>query len=300
MMQAPLFQSLFDDNQNLISIFDENDKLVYANQSYMDSFGLDTYAGMTWSDVMIHAYQHQKGTNIETNDIVAWVQDKKNRRGKDTFRTFELDFVDGRWILLTQQLTADNFLVCIAVDVSNFRAEERDLRISRDLALRESLTDSLTKVSNRRHIFSILESSINQLVHSEQRSFLAILDIDFFKKINDSLGHPFGDLVLQSFAKAISEHIKRSDSVGRVGGEEFIVLLKCANIAQAQQAIQRVLDTVQTPVMDSDLGKFTYSFSAGITPLLTTDSPNQAYDRADKLLLQAKSDGRARIYCSKP
>ncbi len=158
--------------------------------------------------------------------------------------------------------------------------------------------DSLTGVPNRRAFLKLTEEyfEINEQL-SENISIL-VVDIDNFKSINDKYGHPFGDEVLIQVANAIKLALRKGDYVARLGGEEFVVLLKNTNESEAKITAHRILDSIK-------LMKVYHSGKAvGCTVSIGGATSHQhpfefetLYDLADKSLYQAKSQGRNR-YCA--
>ena len=128
---------------------------------------------------------------------------------------------------------------------------------------------------------------------------LLILDNDHFKKINDVHGHPSGDAVLAHLAQLLKASLRNLDIVGRIGGEEFAVVLVEINAASAAPVIERLLDGIREsrlPLADGHLLQFTASI--GSTEILLGDTIGTAIQRADEALYMAKNTGRNR-HCSR-
>lgn len=120
-----------------------------------------------------------------------------------------------------------------------------------------------------------------------------MLDIDFFKSINDNFGHPIGDKILMHFSQFLQTHFRASDVVGRLGGEEFAILLPDTSINDALQVVERAIKSL-TSETSSDIQ---YSFSAGLASFpndITLDS-NWLLTQADRALYNAKSTGRNKV-----
>ena len=140
---------LHDASPLLIAVFDEEDRLRYANPAFRQALGLQPDEFMTWQDLMRLNHRQKVGTHIETKDFEAWLASARSRRGKRPYRAFEADRTDGRWNLMTESLSPDGWMLCVAVDITDLRADERSLRADRDGAWRAARTDALTGVSNR-------------------------------------------------------------------------------------------------------------------------------------------------------
>ena len=113
-----------------------------------------------------------------------------------------------------------------------------------------SLTDALTGLYNRRHLDTMLEREFLRAKRYGSDLSVAIIDIDFFKKVNDTYGHAVGDLVLKSIAKIIRGQLREYDIAGRYGGEEFSILLPFTKINEAQMVAERLRKTIENKVID--------------------------------------------------
>lgn len=185
-------------------------------------------------------------------------------------------------------------------DITHFVGIEQDIterkRLQEELQ-RLATTDSLTQLSNRRVFMSSLDKEFsrqqrNQIISSA----LIIIDLDNFKQINDNYGHSIGDQVLQHFAAAVRRTVRSIDIAGRIGGEEFAILLPDANQDDAKKFMSRLNNAILDTPIQSQYQPVCYTISAGITLLKETDTTSEnPFTRADNALYQAKNLGRDRI-----
>ena len=127
---------------------------------------------------------------------------------------------------------------------------------------------------------------------------LAILDVDDFKNINDTCGHPEGDRVLCEIAMALRTHVRSTDLVARYGGDEFVVLLAGADLASAEQRVRTALARIRDVKVDATLGDgspLVVTASAGLTEWTTHDSANDVVTRADRALYEGKAEGKGAL-----
>ncbi|MBP7461899.1 MAG: PAS domain S-box protein [Candidatus Delongbacteria bacterium] len=162
-----------------------------------------------------------------------------------------------------------------------------------------SIRDPLTGIYNRRYIFERFEAIISEFSRTGKVFSVAILDIDFFKKINDEFGHLAGDFILKSFAILISGNLRPYDLFGRYGGEEFIIVSLNSTREQTLGTIRRILDVIRSTGFEFNNNEIRFTFSAGISDSLEYP-PNKLtsemiIDTADKRLYSAKESGRNRI-----
>ena len=122
-----------------------------------------------------------------------------------------------------------------------------------------------------------------------------MLDIDHFKKINDTYGHLAGDFVLKEIAKIIKDSIRKSDICGRFGGEEFVIVLPNTKLSGAMKLAERIRETIQNHTFDFNGKKINVTVSIGITSVGVNDSYESLISRADEALYEAKEKGRNRI-----
>lgn len=158
--------------------------------------------------------------------------------------------------------------------------------------------DELTGSYNRRCIMRLLDAEIEKSRQSAAPCAIALIDLDWFKRINDAHGHPVGDEVLRTFAITIFANIRPADCFGRYGGEEFLLLLPDTN----GDAASRMLDRLRAIVADLDWSAFSpgmrVTISAGVVTLRDVDTADTFLARADSALYSAKAQGRNRIATS--
>ena len=179
--------------------------------------------------------------------------------------------------------------------------EQENLKkeIQRRVILEEELkklaqTDTLTSLFNRRHFLALAQQEIIKAVRYEHSLCFAVLDIDFFKRINDTLGHPVGDIVVSTLARHLQHSIRQSDIVARIGGEEFAFLLLHVNEEQARAKMERLCKEISECIIKYGSDKtLSVTVSIGIAmlqaPIQTLD---ELYMRADQKLYEAKKAGR--------
>ncbi|SDP43729.1 diguanylate cyclase (GGDEF) domain-containing protein [Phyllobacterium sp. YR620] len=288
--------SLQTESLALVAVYDEDDVLRYANKSFRAAYHLTPDEQLSWGDIMRRNFLAGVGTVLKTADFEEWLRSTQSRRGKTAFRSFETDLADGRWLWMTETVQSNGWMLCIASDITPLRADDRWLRQDRDLALRASQTDELTGIANRRFIMTRLEALASKTpAPGIDIGCIAVLDIDYFKSINDRYGHQSGDVVLLDFARHGHSFVRRLDCFGRIGGEEFMFILPDTNIENGLAILERVFSKIRTSRPLPSYPEVSYTCSAGMTALKPGDTAQDAFARADKGLYQAKLDGRDRI-----
>lgn len=156
--------------------------------------------------------------------------------------------------------------------------------------------DPLTAVLNRRDMFPMLEQQRNMLLSQGQPGSVCMLDLDYFKQLNDTHGHQAGDTILREVAACITHQLRQHDKLFRYGGEEFLICLPNINSAQAASVIERIRQAVN--LLSFDFGAHTgirITASWGVASLHTDSSLEQTIDLADAALYAAKRAGRDRL-----
>ena len=171
------------------------------------------------------------------------------------------------------------------------RAALRTKRLQ-DLLMVYSEIDSLTEVYNRRVLMERLEQEWNRTRRYSTTVAFIMCDIDHFKKVNDTHGHPTGDQVLEKVASLLSKSVRSSDMVGRYGGEEFGIVMVNADSASAAAAAERYRTKIESMQFHSRRGDFQVTASFGVADSRGKDSLNQLITAADTALYNAKNSGR--------
>ena len=160
--------------------------------------------------------------------------------------------------------------------------------------LYQSEIDHLTGLMNRASFDNLLNQTIKEKKLTTENSYFALIDIDFFKKINDNFGHLYGDEVLILLARAMSESFRSNDWLFRYGGEEFAVVLHNLNHDEAHQSVERFRKKIEETNF-SQVGKVTVS--TGFSAIVPEEPSSSLIDRADQALYYAKKNGRNQSLC---
>jgi diguanylate cyclase (GGDEF)-like protein len=164
--------------------------------------------------------------------------------------------------------------------------------------MRLASTDALTGLPNKRSLENALTRDLARADRDKTWLSVVVVDVDHFKKFNDTYGHATGDLVLQAVAKALSRHLRAGDLAGRYGGEEFVLILPGSNMIGARIAAERIRKGLEAMVVDTEHGplKVTASFGgAAICGPGCGRSRDELFARADAALYEAKRAGRNRV-----
>lgn len=266
-----------------MTIIDGNDNLVLFNTQAAKYLGLDMDAVTV--GVSLHDLMNDGDGSIDPGSLLMQQLDA-SREGKPQF--FERDLDGGRVLSVRANPIPGGGVITLYTDITERKAFERRL-------IEMATRDELTGLVNRREFFTLSE-------HEEQRAkreghvvSVMMVDADYFKKINDTYGHATGDDVLRNLADNCRKIFRKTDIVGRYGGEEFSVILPGAKPDMAMIIAERLRTAIEQSTVESEQGDVTYTISLGVASAVGKDVViADLLDRADRALYTAKAQGRNR------
>ena len=193
-------------------------------------------------------------------------------------------------VKLPFSLNEEKMLIGFSSDITEVYLLKEELK-------KLSITDPLTSLYNKRHFQDISTAEFNRSIRHNFDMSMILLDIDFFKKVNDKYGHIVGDVILQEASKSCNSLIRVEDTLFRIGGEEFVILLPQTNINAAVELAQRIRVFQEKQILVGNWeGSINITFSLGVSHLKSSDtSYEDILLRADKALYKAKDSGRNRV-----
>lgn len=223
------------------------------------------------------------GKNIEINSEIAELDEK-------FFEKYIKDIECGKvkignkeyWVIKKNNVYIVNELECL-----DNLIDEYELK---------ALYDGLTRCYNKRESEEFIKKFLYNFLRYKKDYFtILMLDIDHFKKVNDTYGHLAGDFILKEVAKIIKNMIRKSDICGRFGGEEFIILLPNNKLSGAMKLAERLRQAIENYNFEFKGQKIKITVSIGITSVGINDSFESLIQRVDEALYEAKSKGRNRV-----
>lgn len=199
------------------------------------------------------------------------------------------------------------FLVTVVPMISQLAGQINRMRANlkaKKQALEEALVriqelathDELTGLVNRRHISQVLNEHAARSKRGVVKFWVAILDLDHFKRINDTYGHQVGDEVLRNFARLATDVLRETDVVGRWGGEEFLVVMLSVPPMEPTAGLMRLKSKMANAQMSESVPDLRVTFSAGMASYENDDEVQEAIERADQALYRAKNAGRNQVF----
>ena len=163
-------------------------------------------------------------------------------------------------------------------------------------AVVSSQVDPLTGTNNRAAFDSAIEKEVERSHRHHMPLSLAVIDIDFFKQVNDNYGHSTGDSVLRKVTEVIKDTLRASDELFRYGGEEFTVILNGTDNDGATNVAERIREEIENAYFEHEDGTLPLTVSIGISSLTTRDDAKRLFNKADAALYRAKETGRNKIH----
>lgn len=295
-----LIQQFIENSKDGYGIFCPDDKLLFANYAFLDIFCVANQSPEFWSfeELVRHAYVQRRGINIETDSLDDWLKYVHKVRRQRPFRIFEVDLVDGRWMLFSEQLLPSGELLVQTKDLTRQKVTESSLEKSVNKLNKLALTDELTQLANRRAFVTSVETELARCQRNNNLVTMMVIDLDFFKKINDTFGHLGGDKVLVHAAKLLKMATRQYDIVGRIGGEEFAVFMSMSDPDSAERIATRIRSIFAQTPFDVDGVTSTVTASIGVATMSCDTSFEALYDKSDNALYKAKKSGRNKVIFS--
>lgn len=175
--------------------------------------------------------------------------------------------------------------------------KNRELEVANKRLKKLSITDGLTELFNHRHVHELLRDEFERSRRTEEPLAVVMIDLDRFKAVNDTYGHPTGDVVLYETARILKETAREIDMVGRYGGEEFIAILPNTAEEEAARFAERVRGAVEAHLYRDESTEIHMTCSSGVAsfPAAGVETPEELLKHADEALYEAKESGRNRV-----
>jgi len=286
-LMTEILTSLIADQANIISAMEGESAIALAIEQQPDLILLDVVLpGIDGFEVC-----KRLKADDRTKDIAIIFVTGLHTESADEMSGFELGAVD----YVTKPFAPLVVRARVKTQLELAR-RNKELRERSEELRRLATVDHLTGCFNRRYFMNAADTEISRTRRHDRPLAVAMLDIDHFKQVNDTYGHQAGDLVLIKVAKSCEQALRDEDILGRIGGEEFAVLLPETCEEDALSVLTRMCDNIRALIFVHDGQKIQVTVSVGLTLVLPKDiSIDDAIKRADAGLYLAKNAGRDRI-----
>jgi diguanylate cyclase (GGDEF)-like protein/PAS domain S-box-containing protein len=283
-----LFRAIVENVGDLVAVLDIDGRRVYNNPAYAALFRERDIREGSSSFAEIHPADRERIRSVFRKTVATGIGECAEFRFVLKDGNIRFMESDGRAIRDADGRVSK--VVVVSRDITEQKRLEAELR-------KMAATDMLTGLPNRRHFIGQLEQETAR-VHrdGEHSASVLMIDIDHFKLINDSCGHVAGDQVLRHLSAVMRQELRRVDTLGRIGGEEFAIILPGAALADAELFAERLRGKVaETAVVHGD-HRISVTISVGVSEIHVADSSaDDVLGRADCALYRAKESGRNRV-----
>ncbi len=288
-----LLQEAIDSISAGIVIYDAQDRLVMCNEAQRQLFEPLSDAlrpGLSFEAITREGMR--RGLYSEALDHGEdWLARRLRQHQVADGEPHELALTDGRWLQLSEHRTPQGYRVGSRIDITERKQLVAELR-------EQASNDALTGLPNRRHYLQRLEDELERVRRqTTSEACVLMLDLDHFKRVNDQHGHAAGDSLLRHFANLLRQELRSTDTAGRMGGEEFALILPGSNLMAARTFAQRICDRLAVHPLLLGGRPVSATVSIGIAAITRDDlSADSVLLRADRALYEAKGSGRNRVH----
>jgi len=283
--QLHIFKALAENTHAIISAKDLNGYYLFVNTEYCRLFHLDKSAFIGHRDIDI--FPAETAQKFRETDLLA-------QQSEDGITVESRVPIDGsiREFLTSKFPIRNEYGQVYATGL--VATDINDMKVMQSQLIRYAETDSMTGCYNRRKLFDIAESELDRARRYQYPMSVLMCDLDHFKNINDTYGHAVGDMVIKRFAAICQKVLRKQDALGRVGGEEFSIILPHTDADEAIQLAARIQqELASSQGVKADEQDIAVTVSIGITQLSAdTSNFDELLHESDKAMYEAKHAGR--------
>lgn len=268
-----------------ITAFDADDRLLLFNEAFRRFYpGMEPHIrkGMRYRTLVRQLMRHGHLDPADDGAVASWLA-RREGGAQGSSGPFSLRLADGRWVQVREFRSEGGLAVMARTDITELKEAERTIR-------KQAEEDALTGLANRAVMLRRVDEALGR--RSKGRFVLVLIDLDDFKAVNDSLGHDAGDELLVVIARRLAGALRRGAVVGRMGGDEFAILMSAGDPAALARRLDRIMAVVQQPVALTGR-TVTPRLSMGVAAFAPgTLSRRDVFQHADIALYHAKAAGR--------
>lgn len=294
-LDPKLFQQVLEKLDEGVYVCDDERRILFWNKGAEQLTGYsaeEVIGSHCFDELLLHV--DEEGTNLCREGCPL---SETMRSGQDQQRLVYLHHKQGHRVpvrVRTMPLRDDGGAINGAVEIFSSRSYQKDMLERISQLEREALIDPLTNLVNRRHLEASLDTRLAEQQRYGWRFGVLFIDIDHFKRVNDSHGHEVGDLLLRLVAMTLSNSMRPFDLVGRWGGEEFVAIVTKVTPQQLEHIAERARILVAESDILQDGQRLSVTISTGATMARSDDTVDTLIRRADRLMYASKTAGRNR------
>lgn len=273
-------------------LYDKDDRLVICNERYREIYAESAkyiVPGASFEEIIRNGVENGQYPDAIGNEE-AWIAERLEMH-QNPGEPIEQHLPGDTWLRVQERRTSEGGLVGFRFDITELKRQEREL-------IRLAWTDSLTDAMNRHRFMDLAGKEIERTKRRNGQLSLLLLDADHFKQINDKYGHAAGDAILKGLVERWTRSLRSHDLIGRIGGEEFSILLPEANAANAIRTANRLRKEIAEVPFAFEGQLLRVTVSIGVATLAAGEDLPSLMQRADRALYRAKEAGRDEVIAS--
>ncbi|GAB5461990.1 diguanylate cyclase [Hoeflea alexandrii] len=273
-------------------LYDKDDRLVICNERYREIYAESAkyiVPGASFEEIIRNGVENGQYPDAIGNEE-AWIAERLEMH-QNPGEPIEQHLPGDTWLRVQERRTSEGGLVGFRFDITELKRQEREL-------IRLAWTDSLTDAMNRHRFMDLAGKEIERTKRRDGELSLLLLDADHFKQINDKYGHAAGDAILKGLVERWTRSLRSHDLIGRIGGEEFSILLPEANAANAIRTANRLRKEIAEVPFAFEGQLLRVTVSIGVATLAAGEDLPSLMQRADRALYRAKEAGRDEVIAS--
>ena len=294
-----IFSEMLERSLNPVCVLNQEYQYIYCNSEMANLIGLpiEQILSRTPAQVLRQAHEEHKGIAVDQGDFKTWMSIKECRLRNLEESEFFTHTVDDKHYKMNRIRLSSGEHVIVGTDITDLKHTQVELEQALSELDTLAHTCDLTDIPNRRHFMLKVEEEFRRAKRYRSEFSIVLADIDYFKRINDTHGHDIGDKALKHFAALIANAIRTTDMLGRIGGEEFAILMPNTDLADASIFANRLRQKIEKSPFLLDNGQhLSMTASFGVSEYRKTDQEESLmFSRADKRLYKAKASGRNQV-----
>lgn len=283
------FRDAMESLPNGFVLYDKDDRLIYSNSRYREVYANSAeyiLPGTSFEEIIRKGVENGQYPDAVGNEE-AWIAERLYHH-QNPGDAIEQQLPGDRWLRVQERRTSEGGLVGFRFDVTELKRQERELA-------RLAWTDSLTNALNRHRFMELAQNEIDRAWRHGKEVSLIVMDIDHFKNINDRNGHAAGDAVLTAVVERWKNVLRSHDLIGRIGGEEFSILLPEIGADGALSVAEKLRAAISDLPFEFEGQLLRVTVSIGVSTLAPAEDLPGLMRRADLALYEAKKAGRDRL-----
>ena len=295
----PILTETLIKTKHAVCILNDQRHFSFCNEVMGELIGIPHHrvTGRYLDDVLKEAHHNHTGVILDHISFSEWLDYLRASQETQKEHEFTLHTADNKYYKIYRLTVSSGDHVVFGTEITELVETQEELKDTLNKLDTLAKTCDLLGIPNRRHLMESAKSEFARAKRYDSDFAVVLADIDHFKRVNDTYGHHAGDKAIIHFAQTISNSLRESDMIGRLGGEEFAILLPNTNTDSAYHYANRIRQAIEQSPLTLESGEIIHLTSSfGVSEFFSADSDeSDIFCRADEALYQAKEKGRNRV-----